>query len=146
MRYSYLFFILICTTVVAQNKFNTITGKWMSTDNNLIVEVYQVNNEYCAKVVWFDDTDDKTRPYTTRLDERNPDINLRQRKIVGLEVMHGLVYNASTEEWDGGRIYDANKGKMWNAKAWLDKDGYLNIRGFWHFEFLGQDISFKKVQ
>ena len=146
MKFSYLIFVLFSAVVIGQNKFSTISGKWMSTEDNLMVEVYEVNNEYCAKVIWFDDTDDKSKPYTTRVDERNPDKNLRQRKILGLEVMHGLVYNAAKEEWEGGHIYDANKGKIWNAKAWLDKDGDLNIRGFWHYEFLGQDMSFKKVQ
>lgn len=130
----------------AQPNFNSITGKWMSTEGNLMVEVYKVNNEYRARVLWFDDTDDKSRPYTTRLDIKNPNKSLRSKKILGLEVMYGLVYNADDEEWRGGRIYDASSGKDWNAKAWVDKDGCLKVRGFWHLEFLGQNICFKKVQ
>lgn len=59
--------------------------------------------------------------------------------------MHSLGYNAGKEEWEDGHIQDANKGKIWNAKAWLDKDGYLKIGGFWQYEFLGEDMSFKKV-
>lgn len=139
-------FFLLTTATAAQPNCSSITGKWMSTEDNLMVEVYQVNNEYRARVIWFDDTDDKSRPYTSRLDSKNPDKSLQCKKILGMEVMHGLIYDATDEEWNGGRIYDPSSGKDWNAKAWLDKDGNLKVRGFWHFEWLGQNISFKKVQ
>ena len=80
-----------------------------------------------------------------RRDTKNPDKTLRTQKIIGMEVMHGLMYNIKEDEWQDGRIYDASSGKDWNAKAWLTKDGCLKVRGFWHFEFLGQNMCFKKV-
>ncbi len=124
-----------------------IVGKWMaSEDNNLEVEVYKTGNEYRAKIVWFDDSDDKSRPMAERCDTKNPDKTLRTRKIIGLQVMQGLVYNAADDEWQGGQIYDASSGKQWNAKAWLTSDGCLKVRGYWHLEFMGQNICFKKVQ
>ena len=77
-----------------------IVGEWMSTeDNNLKVEVYKTGNEYRAKIVWFDDSDDKSRPMAERCDTKNPDKTLRTRKIIGLQ---GLVYNADDDEWQGG--------------------------------------------
>jgi len=124
-----------------------IVGEWMSTeDNNLKVEVYKTGNEYRAKIVWFDDSDDKSRPMAERCDTKNPDKTLRTRKIIGLQVMQGLVYNADDDEWQGGQIYDASSGKQWNAKAWLTTDGCLKVRGYWHLEFMGQNMCFKKVQ
>lgn len=129
----------------ASNATDAILGKWMnSEDNNLEVEVYKSGNEYKAKIIWFDDTDDKTRPMAVRCDTKNPDKTLRTRKIIGLEVMHGLVYNEDDDEWEDGRIYDASTGKEWNAKAWINKDGSLKVRGYWHLEFLGQNMCFKK--
>lgn len=118
----------------AQYNANSIIGRWMSTDQNLEVEVYRCGNEYRAKVIWFDDSDDKRIPMNQRCDHKNPNEALRNRKLIGLEVMHGLVYNADDNEWRDGRIYDASSGKDWNAKAWLTSDGCLKVRGFWHFE------------
>lgn len=140
-----LLLLLLTTAVTAQSKRDAILGKWMSTEGNLMVEVYKYSNEFKAKVLWFDDSDDKRRPYYARYDTKNPDHALRRRKILGMEVMHGLVYNADDDEWQDGRIYDASTGKDWNAKAWLTKDGCLKVRGFWHFEFFGQNICFKKI-
>lgn len=124
---------------------DTITGKWMSTEKNLLVEVFKTGNEYKAKVLWFDDVDNKKRPVDIRQDTENPDKNLRNRKIIGLQVMHGLYYNTKDNEWQGGKIYDPTTGREWSAKAWINKEGVLKVRGFWHFTIFGKNMSFKKV-
>jgi uncharacterized protein (DUF2147 family) len=145
-----LFFLSVLTVTTALKAtplYNSdeIIGRWMSTKNNLAVEIFKTNNEYKAKVVWIDDSDDKNRPMNTRCDWKNPDENLRRRKIIGLVVMHGLVFNRANHDWEGGRIYDPNSGKDWNAKVWLTKDEHLKVRGYWDFQVLGKDILFKKV-
>lgn len=81
----------------------------------------------------------------TRLDSKNSNKALRSRKIIGLEVMHGLEYNTDDNEWQNGWIYDSSSGKIWNAKPSLTKDGRLKVRGFWHFQFLGENMYFKRV-
>lgn len=139
--------LLLTLTIFSATQYNAnaIVGRWMNADQNLEVEVFKQGNEYRAKVIWFDDTDDKSSPMGLRCDRKNPNKTLRTRKLIGLEVMHGLVYNTDDDEWQDGRIYDASSGKDWNAKAWLTHDGCLKVRGFWHFEFLGQNMCFKRV-
>lgn len=139
--------MLIMLTLFAEAQYNanSIIGRWRSTEKNVEVEVYQTGNEYRAKIIWFDDSDDKNRPMNLRYDRKNPDKALRSRKIIGLEVLHGLVYNREEQVWHHGRIYDPTTGKDWNASIWLTSGGDVKVRGFWHFEFLGQNIFFKKV-
>lgn len=124
---------------------DAIAGKWMSAENNLEVEVYRAGDSYKARVLWFDDTDNKGRPMDVRQDTKNPDKTLRSRKIIGLIVMYGLTYNADDEEWQGGHIYDPSSGKEWNSKAWINAEGVLRVRGYWHFSLFGQTMSFKKI-
>ena len=143
--FSPLLIITLAVTAAAQHSSDDIIGRWMSSENNLEVEVFKTGDEYKARVIWFDASDDISRPMNVRFDRKNPNEALRSRKILGMEVLNGLVYNADDDEWREGRIYDPNSGKDWNAKAWLTKDGYLQVRGFWHFEFLGQNMCFKKV-
>lgn len=145
-----LFFICVLTVTGAlkaspQNNPDDIIGRWMSTENNLAVEIFKTNNEYKAKVIWIDDSDDKNRPMNIRSDWKNPDERLRARKIIGLVVMHGLFYNKENNDWEGGRIYDPNSGKDWNAKVWVMRGDRLKVRGYWDFQMLGKDILFKKV-
>jgi uncharacterized protein (DUF2147 family) len=137
--------VTFAATATAQSHSDDIVGRWMSVDSNLEVEVFKAENQYKARIEWFDDSDDKGNPMDVRPDKKNPNEALRSRKIIGIEALHGLVYNAQDNEWQGGRIYDPSSGKDWNAKAWLTKDGCLKVRGFWHFVFLGQNMCFKKV-
>ena len=124
---------------------NLILGKWMSTDGNVTVLVFKERDQFNAKVIWFDDSDDKNKPMNTRTDQQNPDIALRNRKIIGLEVLRNLKFNASTNRWEKGIIYDARTGKEWNLSALLTKNGMLEVKGFWHFEFISQTMTFKKI-
>lgn len=129
----------------AQSKEDAIVGKWMSTDNNIEVEVYKQDNVFKGRVLWFDDTDDKSKPMATRTDEKNHDKALRSRRIIGMEVLRDLKYNKDDDEWQDGIIYDSSSGKEWNAKGWMTDTGLLKVRGYWHFSLFGQNMTFKKV-
>jgi len=145
--------LLYLTIIIITSAFNVptvhsssdITGRWMDADNNLEVEIFKTGNEFRARVIWFDDSDDKSQPMNVRCDTKNADKKLRTRRIIGLEVMRGLTYNVNNNSWEGGRIYDSSSGKNWDANAWIMKDGILKVRGYWHFLFLGQNIFFKRV-
>ena len=130
---------------MANKNADAIIGHWINDDKNLEVEVFKSDGKYKARVIWFDDMDDKSSPMLDRLDKNNPDKTLRSRKIIGTEVMHGLIYNAKDDEWQEGRIYDYSTGKDWNAKAWINRDGILKVRGYWNLSIFGQNMSFKKV-
>ncbi len=60
-----------------------------------------------------------------------------------MEIMHGLVFDADEEEWMDGTIYDSRTGKNWNVKAWINNEGILKVRGYWHFEILGKKGGFE---
>ncbi len=129
----------------SQNNSEQIIGRWMSTENNLEVEIYKVDGNCNAKVLWIDDSDDTIRPMNTRCDLRNSDETLRNRKIIGLVVMMGLSYNKENNDWERGKIYDPHNGKDWNATACFTKNGLLKVRGYWGFELLGKDLLFRKI-
>lgn len=131
--------------VYAQNNSDDIVGRWMSVQNNFMVEVYKYGQEYRAKIVWFDDSDDPSRPMDERLDIENPDKNLRSQRILGSNVLKELVYNHKNKVWKNGYVYDATSGRTWNASVWLLDNGTLKVRGYWHFQFLGQNLFFKRV-
>ncbi|MEJ7679839.1 MAG: DUF2147 domain-containing protein [Segetibacter sp.] len=148
MKYIVIILLTFFTSINVQAKNNpdAIIGKWIALPKkNVMVEVYRVGSEYKAKVAWFNDGDDKSKPMNQRMDEKNPDPDLRKRKLLGLEVLTGRVYNTEANRWERGKIYDAKSGRIWSSASWLAKDGTLQVRSFWHFEFMGQNMNFKKV-
>ena len=121
-----------------------ICGKWQNEDKNLVVQIYRDNAEYKAKVVWFDNGEGEQAMYTYT-DKRNPDPNLRSRKVLGMNVLESLTYDPENHSWEDGTIYDASSGKVWSSSAKITKDGNLKVKGYWKFKFIGKTINFKRI-
>lgn len=133
---------ILTTGVLPQDR---ICGKWISEQKNCIIQVYKDGNEYGAKLIWFDDSDDKTKPMNARVDENNPNKALQSRKLIGLDVADNLTYNPETNSWENGLIYDAKSGRTWSSAASLSREGLLKVTGYWKFKFIGKSMNFKRI-
>ena len=123
-----------------------ICGKWQSEKKNCIVQVYRDGDDFKARLVWFDDSDDRGKPMESRVDYKNPDKSLKSRKLIGMNVLEDLEYKAKSNTWENGMIYDAQTGKKWNSSAYLTSEGALKVNGYWHFKFIGRTMTFNRVQ
>lgn len=125
-------------------KGDDLIGFWMTTENMLKVQVYKVGGEYRAKIIWFEDKHYKAK-MNECLDEMNPDPALRNRKILGLEVVTGLRYDAEDNNWQDGRIYDSNSGKTYDSQVEMHNTSSITVTGYWMFTWLGEDMTFYRV-
>lgn len=125
---------------------NDILGKWVSTKKNVIIEVYKISNQYQAKVLWFNDSDDLSRPMRFRLDIQNPNKNLRNQLILGMDVLEGLIYNPEKHRWEKGKIYDPSSGRHWSSLVYFNNKKEMEVKGYWKFEFLCQTLAFVKYK
>jgi len=123
-----------------------ICGKWQSEKKNCVVQVYRDGDDFKARLVWFDDSDEPGKPMESRLDYKNPEKSLRTRKLIGLNVLEQLEYKPKTNSWENGMIYDAQTGKKWNSLAYLTSEGALKVTGYWHFKFIGRTMTFHRLQ
>lgn len=141
-----LFFIGTACTAKAQtnNAADRICGKWVSDDKDLIVDVYKENDVFKARIVWYK-TDDQSKTMEEWTDKHNPNKALRDRKILGMNVVDHLVYDARNKSWEHGSVYDAKSGHTWDASAYLTNDGVLKVTGYWHLKFIGRTMTFKKA-
>lgn len=139
----FLFLFGFFLTFNAQSKGDQILGDWIATDNSVAVKVYKTNNQYQAKVVWFDEKLGSGKPMNSRYDSENPDPNLRTRKIIGMQILSGLQYNPKKNSWENGKIYDASSGRTWDSEIHISDHGTLKVRGYWKFKWIGKTMSFK---
>lgn len=133
---------ILTTGILPQDR---ICGKWISEQENCIIQVYKNGNEYGAKLIWFDDSDDKNKPMNVRVDEKNPNKALQSRKLIGLDVADNLTYNPETNSWENGLIYDAKSGRTWSSAASVSREGLLKVTGYWKFKFIGKSMNFKRI-
>jgi uncharacterized protein (DUF2147 family) len=82
-----------------------------------------------------------------RLDEHNPDPNLKDRPLVNLTFLWDFSYEAKKNRWSDGKVYDPNNGKTYSAKMSLEKDGnILKMRGYVGISLLGRTAKFERVK
>ena len=137
-----LFFFLLSFFSDAQQGKTAVLGKWMAADKSVAVHVYQQGKDFKAKVIWLNESLGSGLPMHSRLDSKNPDSKLRNRKIVGMDILEGLHYNAEKDRWEDGKIYDASSGKIWDTFAEIKKNGQLYVRGFWKYSWIGKTLHF----
>jgi len=80
-------------------------------------------------------------PGAVRVDVNNPDAALRDRTILGLELLGDYAF--SKDRW-GGKIYDPQSGKLYSSTMWVE-DGSLQMRGYIGVSFLGRTQTFAPV-
>lgn len=102
----------------SQDEAGIIEGRWLREDKkNYIVEIYQCGEKYCGKIVWMKEpNDDQGKP---RKDLENPDQNLRDQPLIGLDVLENFTFLGESK-WEDGTIYSFNRGKKYNAKISME--------------------------
>ena len=129
--------------IYCQYSTDDIVGKWYTEEKESIVEIYKRNNKYYGKLAWLEEPYEKDgKP---KLDKENPDINLRNRKLEGLEFMFDFEFNGK-DTWKNGRIYNARDGRTYTALIQLDGKDILKLRGYVGFEWLGKNSIWQRVE
>ena len=110
--------------------YSQIEGRWITEDKSGVIEITQVEGVFQGKVVGGEKRGDG-------LDNKNPDPALRSRELMGLVVLKNLKKDG--DEFTGGEVYDPNTGNTYKAKARLQEDGTLKMRGFIGISLFGRN-------
>lgn len=137
-----LWIIALAPLTLLANENATILGKWYTTDNAGIVEIYDCDGKLCGKITWLDE------PYeedgSEKTDINNPDEKNHDRPIIGMDILHGFE-KTDDNKWEDGKIYHPENGKTYSCKMTLEGDE-LNVRGFIGFSLLGRTEVWKRVK
>lgn len=129
-----------------------IVGVWETapTDKGYAhIEITRAGDDFNGTIVWLSEplypAGDEMAGQP-KIDRLNPDTALRERPIIGLQIVNGLRY-AGDERWDSGTIYDPETGKTYKSKATLADGGEtLKLRGFIGISLLGRTSQWKRIR
>ncbi len=79
-----------------------------------------------------------------RVDDKNPDPNLRNRPIIGLKIMSGFIFDGE-HKWKSGSVYDPKNGKTYSGTLTLISPNKLDLRGYVLFSFLGRTTTWTRL-
>src|SRR5712691_7328877 len=114
--------IIASTTAIAAAP----NGVWLSADGRVKVRVTDCNEALCGRVVWLKEPIDP-QTHRPRTDKLNPDVNKRDRPMLGLQVVKGLK-PIGANKWSGP-IYNADEGHTYNVNLTLISATKLALEG-----------------
>lgn len=82
-------------------------------------------------------------PGEPRIDINNPNETLRDRPILGLNLLSGYRYDDG--RWQG-KIYDPESGKVYSSRMTVNDDGELEMRGYIGAPMFGRTAKFMPVE
>lgn len=95
---------------------DTYIGKW-SIEGGSIIEIYSEGSHFFGKI-------HKRTTYPTSnlngLDNKNPVTALRNRQLLGMIILDKLSFDQGV--LSGGTIYNADSGKTYTVKVWIDPE------------------------
>lgn len=122
-----VFLVIFSLAVFAQNA-EDITGIWWNDIKSSKIKVEKKEGKYTGTIVYL--IPEKYVNGVPEKDDKNPDVNLKNRSVLNLQILSGLVYNADDKEWANGTIYDPKTGKTYDCYVWLEGKDTLQLKGF----------------
>lgn len=123
-----------------------LLGVWLSPEDKATIEIYQQDGKYFGRIVALKEPlypadDEGGQAGQPKVDRNNPDESLRDRPVIGLNLLRGFSYKGESKgihEWHKGKIYDPGNGKDYKCTIKLNADGTLNLRGYIGISLIGR--------
>ncbi|AXT49767.1 DUF2147 domain-containing protein [Aquimarina sp. BL5] len=108
--------LLLTCICISSIKPETYIGKWR-IEGGSIIEIYKDGDRFFGKI---NKRAKKPISNLNGLDNKNPNLELRQRQLLGIDILNDLSFEDG--ELSGGTIYNADSGKTYTVKVWIDSD------------------------
>lgn len=95
-----------------------IAGKWRDSDGESVIAIAPCGQALCGRIVWLKQA---------RTDRNNADAKLRERSLMGAQVLSGFRPDGSGKLTGEG--YNPEDGKTYRTTLSLDESGRLVMRG-----------------
>ena len=131
---------------VSAADINDVVGLWR--DEGSILWIQRDNATLQARIIAFRsgelnylEGEEVSWPVgTPRRDDRNPDPLLRERFIMGLNMLTN--YRVQDGRWQG-QIYDPRSGNTYSSTMKVDRKGELQMRGYIGIALLGRTQTYQ---
>ena len=134
--------ILITVTAFANGNPDAILGVWANSSNKGHIEIYKHQGKYYGRIIWLKNPIDPSgRP---KVDKHNPNNNAKNRQLMGLVTLKD--FNFDEDEWKGGKVYNPDDGKEYNAYMKLKDQKTLMLRGYIGISLFGKTEMFSRIR
>ena len=121
----------------------TPVGVWLHANERIQVEIAPCGDELCGTLVWFRWPNDAQG--LPLVDLKNADPKLRTRPLLGLTILYGL-RRTGEHKWEGGKIYNPDDGRDYQAAMSIREDGALRVRAYKLLPIFGKNFIWTRVR
>ncbi|HMC85143.1 MAG TPA: DUF2147 domain-containing protein [Chitinophagaceae bacterium] len=111
-----------------------IVGLYWSPKKDAKIEIFKRGNRYYGRSIWV---------ASMRKDTKNPDETLKNREVLGIELLTGFTFN--DDFYTDGKIYDPESGKTYDCRMSLT-DKILKVRGYIGISLFGRTETFERIK
>jgi len=126
-----------------------VLGNWQAAGNSSTLEIYPCGEKLCGKVAWLKHptfVDAKDGPIgALKIDLKNPDPSMRQRPILGLQVIEGMTA-VGKDNWEHGKCYDPESGNSYKCRMHLASPERLEMRGYIGIPLFGRTYALTRQE
>jgi uncharacterized protein (DUF2147 family) len=128
---------------------DAIVGAWNTQEHDAVIEIFRCGEKYCGRIKWLREpnytaADNNGKEGLPKADDNNPAQELRDRPLVGLEMMFDFTYTGKNI-WKEGRIYNPENGKTYHGIITLVSPNTLHLRGFFLVSLLGRTTEWTRA-
>jgi len=138
--------LFIAPNLVAQEA-DKIEGYWLTQDGDSQVKIFKAKNgKYYGDIRWLEEPNEDDG--TPKLDKNNQNEELKDRPILGLQILKSFEYDQDDKEWVDGTIYDPKNGKTYSCYMWFEDNDYktLHVKGFIGVSLLGREVEWTREE
>ena len=133
--------LLTFNASATENDMSEIAGIWLTEEDDAKVEVFQKGGRIYGNIIWSKKIESGEE---SGFDVNNPDEELRERKIIGLQILSDFEKTGDTK-WENGKIYDPESGNTYSCVIKLDrKKQTLKVRGYMGIALIGRTTTWKR--
>jgi uncharacterized protein (DUF2147 family) len=127
--YKYKIYCILLTVIVsfplASKEDTSMIGYWLTSQS--IVHIKICEEELCGTIehIFVDEGVDPK----SILDKNNKKKTLKERSLVGVNLLEGFKYIEGDKELSGGKIYDPGRGKIFKSNLYILDNGNLKVEG-----------------
>lgn len=144
MKKIFGFFILMLMVLgLFGQDADKVVGVWLTQYGDSKVTITKdAKGKFNGEISWLKEPLKDGKP---KVDEQNPDKEMRSRVMLGLRILEGFEYNLKDREWINGTIYDPKNGKTYKCLMWFGDDpNKLSVKGYIGFSFIGREVMWTR--
>ena len=141
LRFTFLALISLFAGALLGQDADRVLGVWINADSSQVIQVERRGEVYEGKLIELKGESNKLL-----LDIENPDLEKRNRNLVGADIWLQFVYDVDKDYWREGKIYNFKNGNTYNGKIRVVGDELILTGHYGFFFFLSKNQEWLRVK